>query len=261
MIAAAACSPTRSDRLSIGSLRRPVEGLLVDDEPVQLRVGLDEREVGVDGGGDHLARVAAAVLDRGAQLGQQLRRRPGCRPRRRARPGRRSAGRRRSCWCRPRPRSRPCPTPAPCLATAARVASTSCSRRSRRCSSHRESRRSRAGTVADSRRLAVVSDLGPATSSHRLGYSCERQYRVPSVPANRSTDPGGSDGSPDSQGRDRRREPDPVRPLQLDVRAGVQPGHAHRDARRARRPLRSAGQAAGRGRRRRRPQALAATST
>ena len=29
-------------------------------------------------------------------------------------------------------------------------------------------------------------------------------------------------------GRDRRREPHPVRPLQLDVRAGVQPGHAHR---------------------------------
>src|SRR3954449_12210060 len=35
------------------------------------------------------------------------------------------------------------PTPAPCRPTAAMVASTSCSRRARRCSSHRESRRSR----------------------------------------------------------------------------------------------------------------------
>src|SRR3954468_10450441 len=40
------------------------------------------------------------------------------------------------------------PTPAPCLPTAARVASTSCSRRARRCSSHRESRRSRVLTVS-----------------------------------------------------------------------------------------------------------------
>src|SRR4051794_7752573 len=41
------------------------------------------------------------------------------------------------------------PTPAPCLPTAARVASTSSARRARRCSSHRESRRSRrlAGSV------------------------------------------------------------------------------------------------------------------
>src|SRR5919199_1906119 len=39
------------------------------------------------------------------------------------------------------------PTPAPCRPTAAMVASTSCSRRARRCSSHRESRRSRRGPI------------------------------------------------------------------------------------------------------------------
>ena len=88
--------------------RGPVEGLLVDDEPVELRVGLDERQVGVDGGGDHLPRVGCCCLDRARSLRQQLRRRPGCRRRRRARRGRRSAGRRRSCWCRPRRRSPPC---------------------------------------------------------------------------------------------------------------------------------------------------------
>ncbi|CAA9219969.1 MAG: 3-ketoacyl-CoA thiolase @ Acetyl-CoA acetyltransferase, FadA2, partial [uncultured Blastococcus sp.] len=59
----------------------------------------------------------------------------------------------------------------------------------------------------------------------------------------------------DPQGRDRRREPDPVRPQQLRLRPGVEPGHADRHARRAGRAVRPAGQAAGRGRRRRRPQA------
>ena len=58
-------------------------------------------------------------------------------------------------------------------------------------------------------------------------------------------------------GRHPRRQPDPVRALQQRLRARVQPGHAHRGARRARRPLRPRRRAPRRGRRRRRAQALA----
>src|SRR3954470_17879331 len=52
------------------------------------------------------------------------------------------------------------PTPAPCRPTAARVASTSCSRRARRCSSHRESRRSRGLTVSAFTLRTVPDTLG-----------------------------------------------------------------------------------------------------
>ena len=53
---AAACSPTRSERLSIGSRSAGRSSdLLVDDEPVELGVGLEERQVGLDRRGDHLA--------------------------------------------------------------------------------------------------------------------------------------------------------------------------------------------------------------
>ena len=58
-----------------------------------------------------------------------------------------------------------------------------------------------------------------------------------------------------SSGRRPRRQPDPVRPLQHRLRRRVQPGHAHRRARRAGRPVRPRGRAARRGRRRRRAQA------
>ncbi len=91
-----------------GRCRRPVEGLLVDDEPVELRVGLDERQVGVDRGRRPSAAGGRCCPIALAQLAAAAARRPGRRRRRRARSGRRSAGRRRSCWCRPRPRSPPC---------------------------------------------------------------------------------------------------------------------------------------------------------
>ena len=58
------------------------------------------------------------------------------------------------------------------------------------------------------------------------------------------------------QGRRPRRQPDSLRALGLRLRPRVQPGHAHRRARRAGRPLRARGRDARRGRRRRRPQAL-----
>ena len=51
--------------------------------------------------------------------------------------------------------------------------------------------------------------------------------------------------------RHRRRQPDSLRAVQRDLRARVRPGHADRDARRARRALLARGRAARRGRRRR----------
>ena len=231
-------------------------GVRVDDEAVDLGVGLEEGQVG---------SIAAATISRGwslllhrrPQLRGRAARRPGCRRRRRARRGRRSAGRRRSCWCRPRRRSRPC-------------------RRRRRAGRPRSgwrrpvARGGRGGArptrVAPVARGCVDVAAGrgrlrarcwPATSVSPPRLSCERRYRVLSVPATHPTPevPMAAPRSPDPQGRDRRRQPHPVRAVELRVRAGVQPGHAHRDARRAGRPLRAAGRAGGRGRRRRRPQA------
>ena len=153
------------------------------------------------------------------------------------------------------------PTPAPCRPTAASAASTSCSRRARRCSSHRESRRSRRSGRVRSRGAAPArggsdASLGLRRASHRLGFHVTERYlilvgtghshptpEVPMAPRHRP------------QGRDRRRQPHPVRPLERRLRAGVQPGHAHRHARRAGRPVRPAGRAGRRGGRRRRAQA------
>ena len=54
---------------------------------------------------------------------------------------------------------------------------------------------------------------------------------------------------------DHRRQPDPVRPFERPYAGRVQPGHAHRGARRAGRPVRAGRRAARRGRRRRGAQA------
>src|SRR4051794_33756094 len=58
-----------ADRVARG---RPVDVLRVDDEPVELGVGLEEGQVGLDRRGHHRPRGAVA-LDRPAELGQQLR--------------------------------------------------------------------------------------------------------------------------------------------------------------------------------------------
>src|SRR3954453_12727165 len=58
-----------ADRIARG---RPVDVLRVDDEPVELGVGLEEGQVGLDRRGHHRSRGVVA-LDRLAELGQQLR--------------------------------------------------------------------------------------------------------------------------------------------------------------------------------------------
>ena len=74
----------------------------------------------------------------------------------------------------------------------------------------------------------------------------ETPSRSPPAPAPPPADP----PQPSS-----RRQPDPLRPRRRRLRHGQQPGHAHRRDRRAGRPVRPAGRAHRRGRRRRRAQA------
>ena len=86
------------------------------------------------------------------------------------------------------------PTPAPCRPTAVSVASTSCSRRARRCSSHRESRRSRAVLrVASGSRQR---DCGLRRASHRLGFHVTDSTAYSGTGQPADPDPGGPDGSP-----------------------------------------------------------------
>ena len=156
---AAACSPTRSERLLIGSRSaRPVEGCWWTTN--RYSSGSASRNA-------RYVSIAAATICRGCCCRSRSRpaawaataRRPGCRRRCRARCGRRSAGRPRSCWCRPRRRSPPCP------------------RRRRACRPRRASpRRAVRGASGGARPTSSRAGHAPGQPSSRAAHGTGRSF-------------------------------------------------------------------------------------